>query len=99
MDHRDILDGIFSPGGFLADREICSTRRGLLAAPLLASLSLALSDEAARAGTINPSETEVTLPGAIKWSGWINGFPPHSGEMAALYGGLNKPGPYLVLMK
>ena len=60
MDHRDILDGKFSPGGFLADREICSTRRGLLAA---------LSDEVARAGTINPSETEVTLPGAIKWGG------------------------------
>ena len=66
MDHRDILGGIFSPGGFLADREICSTRRGLLAA-----LSLALLDEAARAGTINPSETEATLPGAIKWGGWI----------------------------
>jgi hypothetical protein len=53
MDHRDILGGIFSSGGFLADHEICSTRRGLLAAPLLA----ALSDKAARAGTINPSET------------------------------------------
>jgi hypothetical protein len=71
MDHRDILGGIFSPGSFLADREICSTRHGLLAAPMLAALSLALSDEAARAGTINPSETEVTLPGAIKWGGWI----------------------------
>ena len=99
MDHRDILGGIFSPGGFLADHEICSTRREFLAAPLLAALSLALSDEAARAGTINPSEKEVTLPGAIKWGGWIAGSPPHSGEMAALYGGLNKPGPYLVLMK
>jgi len=41
----------------------------------------------------------VTLPDAIEWSGWINGFPPHSGEMATLYGGLDKPGPYLVLMK
>ena len=26
-------------------------------------------------------------------------FPPHSGEMATLYGGLDQPGPYLVLMK
>jgi hypothetical protein len=33
------------------------------------------------------------------WNGWIDGFPPHSGEMATLYGGLDKPGPYLVLMK
>jgi hypothetical protein len=26
-------------------------------------------------------------------------FPPHSGEMATLSGGLDMPGPYLVLMK
>jgi hypothetical protein len=51
------------------------------------------------AGSINPSETQVTLPDAIKWSGWIKGFPPHSGEMATLYGGLDNSGPYLVLMK
>jgi hypothetical protein len=98
MDHRDTL-GIFSRDGFLADHEICSTRRGLLAAPLLAALSLALSNETARAGTINPSETEVMLPGAIKWGGWVAGSPAHSGEMATLYGGLDNPGPYLVLMK
>jgi hypothetical protein len=71
----------------------------LLLASLLAALPLALSDTAALATRINPSETQVTLPDAIKWSGWINGFPPHSGEMAALYGGLDKPGPYLVPMK
>jgi hypothetical protein len=45
------------------------------------------------------SETQVTTHDAIKWSGWINGFPPRSGEMATLYGGLDRPGPYLVLMK
>jgi hypothetical protein len=95
MDHRDILSRIFSPGVFLPDHEICSTRRGLLAAPLLAALSLALSDEAARAGTINPSETELTLPGAIGWGGWIAGSPTHSGEMATLNGGLDKPDPIL----
>jgi hypothetical protein len=26
-------------------------------------------------------------------------LPPHSGEMAKLYGDINKPGPYLLLMK
>jgi hypothetical protein len=66
---------------------------------LIAALSLALSDEAAIAGTINPSETQITLPGAIKWDDWVAGLPPHSGEVATLYGGLDKPGPYLVLMK
>jgi hypothetical protein len=99
MDHHNILGEIVSSDAFLADHEICSTRRGLLVAPLLAALSLALSDETALAGTINPSETQITLPGAIKWDGWIAGSPPRSGEMATLYGGLDKPGPYLVLMK
>jgi hypothetical protein len=98
MDHHDIPDRVFSSNALIADA-ICSTRRELLLAPLLAALPLALSDTAALAGIINPSETQVTLPGAIKWGGWINGFPPHSGEMATLYGGLDKPGPYLVLMK
>jgi hypothetical protein len=99
MDHRAILDGIFSSDVFLAGHESFSTRRRLVLAPLLAALPLALSDTAALAGRINPSETQVSLPDAIEWSGWINGFPPHSGEMATLYGGLDKPGPYLVLMK
>jgi hypothetical protein len=33
----------------------------------------------------------------MKWVPW-SGLPPHSGEMATLYGGLDQPGPYLVLM-
>jgi hypothetical protein len=99
MDYRAFLEGIFSSDILLGDQARCSTRRGLLLAPLLAALPLALSGTAAQAGRINSSETHITLPDAIKWSGWINGFPPHSGEMATLYGGLDKPGPYLVLMK
>jgi hypothetical protein len=99
MDHRDVLDQLLSLGAHLGPDEIGSTRRRLLFAPLLAALPLALSDTAALAGQINATETQVTLPDAVSWSGWINGFPPHSGEMATLYGGLDKPGPYLVLMK
>jgi hypothetical protein len=99
MDHRDILDRIFSSDAFFADNEICSTRRGLLLAPLLAALPVALSQTEALAGKINPSETQVTTSDAIKWSGWINGFPPRSAEMATLYGALDRTGPYLVLMK
>jgi len=95
MDHRNILASISSSD---APTGSCSTRRALLLAPLLSALPLVLSDTAV-AGKINSSETQVMLPDAIKWSGWINGFPPHSGEIAALYGGLDKPGPYLVLMK
>lgn len=98
-DHRDILNRIFWSEDSLSETNRYVTRRGLLVAQLLAGLPLALSDTPALAENIDPSETQVTLPGAIKWSGWINGFPPHSGEMATLYGGLDKPGPYVVLMK
>jgi hypothetical protein len=94
LDNRDIR--IFSSNALIADHEIYSTRRGLLLAPLLAALPLALSQTEALAGKINPSETQVTMPDAIKWSGC---FPPRSAEMATLYGGLDRPGPYLVLMK
>src|ERR1700730_3229839 len=99
MDHHNILGEIVSSDAFLADQEICSTRRGLLVAPLLTALSLALSDEAVLAGTVNPSETQITLPDAIKWGGRVAGSPPNSGDMATLHGGLDKPGPYLVLMR
>jgi len=73
------------------------TRRDLVLAPLLGALPLLAT--AANAGKINPSETSVTVPDAIEWSSWIEGFPPHSGQMATLYGGLDKPGPYVVFMK
>jgi hypothetical protein len=71
-------------------------RRQLLLAPLLAALPLGLS--AGRAEAINPSETQVTLPDQIKWTAWTGG-PPHSAEIATLFGGLDKPGEYVVLMK
>ena len=99
MDHLAIFDEIFSSDVSLAGHESFASRREFLLAPLLAALPLALSGTPAQAGRINSSETHIILPDAINWSGWINGFPPYSGEMATLYGGLDKPGPYLVLMK
>jgi hypothetical protein len=76
--------------------ELSPTRRQVLLAPLLAALPLGLA--AGRAEAINPDETQVTLPGQIKWTSWTAG-PPHSAEMATLHGGLNEPGEYVVLMK
>jgi len=52
----------------------------------------------AQAGRIDPTQTIIILPDAMTWVPW-SGLPPHSGEMATLYGGLDQPGPYLVLMK
>src|SRR5438093_7380488 len=81
---------------FPFDFGLSSTRRSLLLAPLLAALPLGLS--AGRAEAINPSETQVTLPDQIKWTTWTGG-PPPSAEMATLFGGLDEPGQYVVLMK
>jgi hypothetical protein len=74
------------------------TRRALLLGMLLGGLQFVASGTTAQASAINPSETQITLPDAIKWTTW-SGAPPHGGEMAPLYGGLDKPGIYLVLMK
>jgi hypothetical protein len=73
-----------------------ASRRWILLAPLLAAVPLGLSAE--RAEALNPSETQITLPDQIKWTAWPAG-PPHGAEMAALFGGLDRPGPYVVLMK
>jgi len=81
-----------------ADSDTRSSRRALLAASLLALLPPTLRGTAARAGQINPTETAITFLDAIKWSDWSGG-PLDSGEVATLYGGLDTPGPYLVLMK
>jgi len=78
------------------DGGLGSTRRRVLLTSLLAALPLGLS--AGRAEAINPSETQVTLPDQIKWTAWAAG-PPHSAEMAMVFGGLDKPGEYVVLMK
>jgi hypothetical protein len=71
-------------------------RRQLLLASLLSALPLGLSS--VRAKALNPAETQVMLPDQIKWTAWTAG-PPHSAEMAALFGGLDQPGEYVVLMK
>jgi hypothetical protein len=89
-----------------------SNRRALLmaAAPLLLAATAA-SDKAGKADGIgeiplspspvtgpDPDET-FTLPyEKIGFQPWGN-LPPHSGEMAMLYGDFNQPGPYLVMMK
>src|SRR6266436_9572534 len=78
------------------DGGLGSTRRRVLLTALLAALPLGLS--AGRAEAIDPSETQVTLPDQIKWTAWTAG-PPHSAEMAMVFGGLDEPGQYVVLMK
>jgi hypothetical protein len=73
-----------------------STRRGMLLATFFAALPLGLISRSAEA--LNPAETQITLPSQYQWTAWTGG-PPHSAEMATLYGGLDQPGPYVVLMR
>src|SRR5437867_11537578 len=87
-----LLDKVFA--GLAACRDASATRRQLLLPPV----ALAVLATAAQDSKINPSERAITLPYEISWVAW-SGLPPHSGEMATLYGGLEEPGPYLVLMK
>jgi hypothetical protein len=82
----------------LARPEFAASRRSLILAPLISAFPAILAT-LAQAGEINPAETQVTLPDAIKWSSWLPGFPPDSAQMATFYGGLDKPGPYVVFMK
>jgi hypothetical protein len=75
---------------------VLTTRRAIMVASLLTTLPFDLI--AAPAEALNPAETEITLPDQYKWAAWTGG-PPRSAEMATLYGGLDKPGPYVVLMR
>ena len=65
-------------------------------APVLSAV-VAFANKAG-AGAINLRETFVVQPNDIRFEPW-QGLPSASGEMAMLYGNLNQPGPYLVLMK
>jgi hypothetical protein len=81
------------------------TRRAVLRSTLagvfggsVAGLLLEFASGEAQAGPIDPNQTFVVQPNDIKFKPW-QGLPAGSGEMAMMYGDLNKVGPYLVLMK
>ena len=65
---------------------------------LLTSLLPALLASVAEATEIDPKQTFVLQRDDIGFAPWA-GLPPGSGEMAKLYGDIDQPGPYLVLMK
>jgi hypothetical protein len=65
---------------------------------LLSSLLPALMTASAEASERDPAQTFVLQRGDIGFQPW-EGLPAGSGEVATLYGDINKPGPYLVMMK
>jgi hypothetical protein len=61
-------------------------------------MMLAFATSRAEASQIDPAQTFVLQHSEIRFAPWA-GLPAGSGEIARLYGDLDKPGPYLVLMK
>jgi hypothetical protein len=98
MSPRNVLDEVCASRLLAEGHDVVATRRALLLAMLAAGLPLAASSRTAQASRLNPAATMITRPDAMKFVPW-SGAPPHSGEMATLYGGLDTAGPYLVLMK
>jgi hypothetical protein len=78
-------------------RDLAATRRGFILAPLLATLPAALFADPAHA--IDPNETQVTLPDQMQWKPWSAGHAEGAMESAAVFGGIDKPGPYAILVR
>jgi hypothetical protein len=85
----------FAQGRDLHD--LGATRRGLLLAPLLAALPTALFSEPAHAIDLN--ETQVTLPDQLQWKPWSADGPTGAMESAAVFGSIDEPGPYAILVR
>jgi hypothetical protein len=76
---------------------LATTRRSLLLTSLFAALPAALLSDPAHA--IDPMQTQVTLPDDMQWKPWSAGGPARSMESAAVFGGIDKPGPYAILVR
>ena len=76
---------------------VVSDERRLVLAALASVLAVGMP-MLADAAKIDPAETQITLPGQIKWKKW-QGLSTDIGETATLFGDKDAAGPYLVLMK
>ena len=77
--------------------DIAATRRGLILAPFLVALPAALLSDLAYA--VDPRQTQVTLPGEMQWKPWSAGGAEGAMESAAVFGAIDKPGPYAILVR
>ena len=78
-------------------RDLAATRRGVILAPLLAALPIALLADPAHA--IDPEQTQVILPDQYQWRPALPSAPAQSVETVPVFGATDKPGPYVVLVK
>lgn len=101
MTAKDVTDSLSIPCQGVEDVEddiVFASRRALLRSSLVGAIALAAYGSAAKASPINPAETNIVPSDAIRFTPW-SGAPRQSGAVATLYGSLDTPGPYLVLMK
>ena len=73
-------------------------RRDLVTAPLLAMAAMALRPKPVRAAGVDPTMTIVKRPEEIPWKPLYN-FPLGMAESATMYGGIDAPGQYFVLIR
>jgi hypothetical protein len=85
------------PASDAENEDISATRRGLMLAPLLAALPVALLTDPAHA--VDPTQTQITLPDQMQWKPWSAGGPQGAMESAAIFGAIDKPGPYAILVR
>ena len=76
---------------------ISATRRGLMLAPLLAAFPAVFLADPAHA--VDPTQTQITLPDQMQWKPWNAGGPQGAMESAAVFGAIDKPGPYAILVR
>ena len=73
--------------------ELLSTRRELLALPLLAAAFATLAEQGAHAAGVDPTMTIITPPDKIPWQKIYN-LPPDAAETAPLFGKTSEPEQY-----
>ena len=76
---------------------IAATRRSLILAPLLAALPAALLTDPAHA--VDPTQTQITQPDQMQWKPWSAGGAAGAMESAAVFGAIDKAGPYAILVR
>jgi len=77
MSPKNGLDEVCASSFLAEGHDVVATRRTLLLAALAAGLPLAASSTTAQASKLDPAQTMITFPDAIKFVPW-SGAPPHS---------------------
>jgi len=73
-------------------------RRDLILGPIVALAAISLGIGAGRAAGVDPAMTIIKRPEEIPWKPLYN-FPPGMAESATMFGAIDAPGQYFVLIR